>query len=149
MKTEIKVSIITGVLAIIGGVLPVILGWYGPPNAPNTKNEKEFPPPAAQTAPATPQRITTITAGNVHYSEGDMTINNGIPAKAVDAPKPNLAAIATIIRNRDLQAAQASPVFRKLVRKRYGIEFEQLNRQQMATFWPEMAKYLSAQERGK
>ena len=75
-----------------------------------------------------------------------MTINNGTPAKGVDASKQNPAAIATIIRNRDLRAAKASPAFRKLVHDRYGKEIEQLNRQQMGTFWPEMAKYLLRQK---
>ena len=39
MKTEIKVAIITGLLAIIGAVFPVIPGWYGP-NAPVIPNEE-------------------------------------------------------------------------------------------------------------
>ncbi|MEI6758138.1 MAG: hypothetical protein WCK85_09800 [Chlorobium sp.] len=145
MKTEIKVTIIGGVLAIIGGVLPVILGWY----APKPDKEKSSPPPATQSAPVTPgtpERVTTITGGNVNYSERDMTINNGTALKSVDALKPNLA---TIIRTRDLQAAKASPLFRKLVRDRFGKEIEQLDRQQMATFWQEMAKYLIQQRRLK
>ena len=143
MKTEIKVTIIGGLLAIIGGVLPVILGWY----APKPDKEISTQPSTVQSAPvvaATPGRVTNISSGNVNYSEKDMTVNNGTASKSADLPKLDLAAI---IRTRDLRAAKASPLFRKLVIDHYGKEIEQLDRQQMATFWPEMARYLAQQRR--
>ncbi len=141
MKTEIKLALIGGVVTIIAAVLPVVLGWYGPPSP---DKEKGNPVQVVQSSPA-----EQANPGNATSTSGSK-INTGLLSRiaTIDKTKrPNLAALSAIIRNRDLQAAKASPAFRKLVQDRYGKEIEQLDRRQMLTFWPEMSRYLGAQQR--
>ncbi|TLU81784.1 MAG: hypothetical protein FDX21_09375 [Chlorobium sp.] len=141
MKTEIKLALIGGVVTIIAAVLPVVLGWYGPSSS---DKEKSSPAQVVQSSPA-----DKANPGNATTTSGSK-VNTGLLSRiaTIDkAKRSNFAALSAIIRNRDLQAAKASPAFRKLVQDRYGKEIEQLDRRQMLTFWPEMSRYLAAQQR--
>ena len=140
MKTEIKIALIGGVVTIIAAVLPIILGWYGPSKV---DKQKVITLPTVQSSPAVQENSGQINAVTVEKNRSSSSSVQRDRASATS----KFAALAEIIRNRDLQAAKASPLVKKFVQERYGKGIEQLDRRQMLRFWPELAKYLAEQQR--
>ena len=140
MKTEIKIALIGGVVTIIAAVLPIILGWYGPSKV---DKQKVITLPTVQSSPAVQENSGQINAVTVEKYRSSSSSVQRDRASATS----KFAALAEIIRNRDLQAAKASPLVKKFVQERYGKGIEQLDRRQMLRFWPELAKYLAEQQR--
>jgi len=140
MKTEIKIALIGGVVTIIAAVLPIILGWYGPSKV---DKQKVITLPTVQSSPAGQENGGQINAVTVEKNRSSSSSVQRDRASATS----KFAALAEIIRNRDLQEAKASPLVKKFVQERYGKGIEQLDRRQMLRFWPELAKYLAEQQR--
>ncbi|MEI7934870.1 MAG: hypothetical protein WCH30_07440 [Chlorobiaceae bacterium] len=140
MKTEIKIALIGGVVTIIAAVLPIILGWYGPSKV---DKQKVITLPTVQSSPAVQENSGQINAVTVEKNRSSSSSVQRDRASATS----KFAALAEIIRNRDLQEAKASPLVKKFVQERYGKGIEQLDRRQMLRFWPELAKYLAEQQR--
>ncbi len=140
MKTEIKIALIGGVVTIIAAVLPIILGWYGPSKV---DKQKVITLPTVQSSPAVQENSGQINAVTVEKNRSSSSSVQRDRASATS----KFAALAEIIRNRNLQEAKASPLVKKFVQERYGKGIEQLDRRQMLRFWPELAKYLAEQQR--
>ncbi len=140
MKTEIKIALIGGVVTIIAAVLPIILGWYGPSKV---DKQKVITLPTVQSSPAGQENGGQINAVTVEKNRSSSSSVQRDRASATS----KFAALAEIIRNRNLQEAKASPLVKKFVQERYGKGIEQLDRRQMLRFWPELAKYLAEQQR--
>ncbi len=137
MKTEIKIALIGGVVTILAAVLPIILGWYGPSRADKQKVITVQSSPSVQDNKGQVNAVTAVK---------NKSSSSGAQLDRASATK-KFAALAEIIRNRDLQAAKSSPLVKKFVQERYGKGIEQLDRRQMLSFWPEMTKYLEEQQR--
>jgi len=140
MKTEIKIALIGGGVTILAAVLPIILGWYGPSSA---VKQKVITMPTQQSSPSVQDSRGQVKAV---ISEKDKSSSPAVQHDRASAIS-KFAALAEIIRNRDLQAAKASPFVKKFAQERYGKGIEQLDRRQMLRFWPELAKYLAEQQR--
>jgi hypothetical protein len=128
------------VVTIIAAVLPIILGWYGPSKV---DKQKVITLPTVQSSPAVQENSGQINAVTVEKNRSSSSSVQRDRASATS----KFAALAEIIRNRDLQEAKASPLVKKFVQERYGKGIEQLDRRQMLRFWPELAKYLAEQQR--
>uniref|UniRef100_Q3ASC4 Uncharacterized protein n=1 Tax=Chlorobium chlorochromatii (strain CaD3) TaxID=340177 RepID=Q3ASC4_CHLCH len=129
MKTEVKIALIGGTVTIIAAVLPIVLGWYEP-----NKQHGEAPPPPSQTAPAWGSATPVLSSSNS-------------PASEPTDETSRLQALATIIRNRDVDAAKASPQFQCFVKEHYGKELDAVSRRELPAFWVKMAKSLAAERR--
>lgn len=142
MKTEIKIALIGGGVTILAAVLPIILKWYGPSNV---ENQKVLTRTVVQSSPSVQYKSGLVTAVT---EEKNKSSTSGVQRDRASATA-KFAALAEIIRNRDLQAAKASPLVKKFVQDRYGKKIEQLDRREMLSFWPELAKYLQEQQRAE
>ncbi|MEI6640238.1 MAG: hypothetical protein FDX02_05515 [Chlorobium sp.] len=142
MKTEIKIALIGGGVTILAAILPIILGWYGPSSA---EKQKVITMPVVQSSPS-----VQLDRGQVNGVSGEKNKSSSAGSQLDRASAATkFAALAEIIRNRDLQAAKASPLVKKFVEERYGKQIEQLDRRQMLRFWPELSKYLVEQQRAE
>ena len=131
MKTEVKIALIGGAVTIIAAVLPIVLGWYAPGKP---SNESSALP--SQTAP---QSVGTASVPSSNHK----TVTESEQAEA----SSRLQALATIIRNRDVDAAKASPLFQRFVKEHYGKELREVSRRELPAFWVEMAKSLAKERR--
>lgn len=142
MKTEIKIALIGGGVTIFAAVLPIILGWYGPSSA---EKQKVITDQTVQSSPSVQDNSGLV---NAVTGEKSKSSTSGVDRYSAPAAT-KLSALGEIIRNRDFQAAKASPLVKKFVQERYGTGIEQLDRRQMLRFWPELTKYLVEQERAE